>query len=237
MKSSYHNEKEILISLSGVSFSYGDNQILNDAKLEIHRGDYLGIVGSNGSGKTTLLKILLGLLIPAKGSVSIFGKNITEFKNNGRLGYVPQNAIQRDPFFPATVYDVVRMGIQKNGHDADKIKKALATVDMEQYVNTFVRNLSGGQQQRIFIARALVENPEILILDEPSVGLSREVRESFFTLLRTLNEEYKITIVLITHDIGHAAHDALHAACIIDGKICYHETVHSALHREHYHEH
>ena len=132
-----------IVEIKDVSFSYGSDEVLKDINLSIHTGDYLGLVGSNGSGKTTLLKIILGLLTPTSGSVKLFGKNIKEFKDWDRIGYVPQKATNFDANFPVTVREVVLMGrFGKRGlfhkvtdEDRQKASDALKVVDMLQYQN------------------------------------------------------------------------------------------------------
>src|SRR5699024_6913387 len=171
--------KESVLSLKNISFSYGDRQVLEDVNLSIPKGDFLGLVGPNGGGKTTLIKIILGLLKPDKGDVKILNEPLTSFKQWNRIGYVSQKANSFNKGFPATVFEVVSMGLTaKIGYfrfmrkkDKAKVLQAIKDVDMEEYTYENIGKLSGGQQQRIFIARALVGNPEILILDEPTVGV------------------------------------------------------------------
>lgn len=211
-----------VIEIKDVSFSYGETEILKNINLNIHRGDYLGIVGSNGSGKTTLLKIILGLLKPTTGHVLLFGKDSEDFKTREKIGYVPQKATHFDEGFPATVHEVVLMGrYAKKGlfgrmtqEDHRKSKEALELVGMSAYHNRLIGELSGGQQQRVFIARALAGEPEVLFLDEPTIGIDMEVKKEFYNLLRTLNEQLHLTIVLITHDIESIQHDSMHIACV-----------------------
>ena len=221
-----------IVEIKDVSFSYGNEQVLKDINLSVHAGDYLGLVGSNGSGKTTLLKIILGLLIPSFGTVKLFGKDIKEFKDWDRIGYVPQKATNFDSNFPVTVREVVLMGrFGKRGlfhkvtdEDRQKASDALKVVDMLQYQNRSIGDLSGGQQQRVFIARALAGDPEIVFLDEPTVGVEKEVKDAFYKLLRKLNEEFHLTVVLVTHDIESMAHEAMHVACI-DRTLVFHNSI------------
>jgi zinc transport system ATP-binding protein len=216
--------KEAIISLKDISFSYGDAPVLSGASLDVHRGDYLSVVGANGAGKTTLMRIMLGLINPTSGSVELFGVPIEKFENRGRVGYIPQLATSIDKNFPASVADVVRMGcIPASRKDDEKVAQALALVSMEDFSSRLIRDLSGGQQQRVMIARALVNSPEVLVLDEPTVGLAANIRDEFFALLHKLNREQSITIVLITHDVEHVEAEEIRVACVEGGRVCYHE--------------
>ncbi len=225
-----HNEN--LIELADVSFSYNGNEVLKHINLTVHKGDYLGLVGSNGSGKTTLIKIILGLVEPSTGTVKLFGEDIKKFKNWPKIGYVPQKATNFDANFPATVEEVVLMGrFSKRGffknvttEDYDKVRKALEYVGMWDLKDRLIGDLSGGQQQRAFIARALVGEPEVLVLDEPTVGVEKTVKDEFYSLLKKLNEEMHLTVLLVTHDIESMADQAMHVVCI-DCTAFFHESV------------
>ncbi|HAS80643.1 MAG: Zinc uptake system ATP-binding protein zurA [Candidatus Nomurabacteria bacterium GW2011_GWE1_32_28] len=222
-----------IIEIKNISSSYGDETILNDINLSIHKGDYLGIVGSNGSGKTTLLRTILGLLSFKRGTIKLFGQDISVFKDWSKIGYVPQKVINFDNNFPVTVEEVVMMGrygklgLFKRINDKDKqeVYKALEQVEMLPYRNRPIGDLSGGQQQRVFIARALTGNPEIIFLDEPTVGVEKDIKEKFYKLLHDLNEKLKLTIVIVTHDIESMSHEAMHVACIKDHTLIFHESI------------
>lgn len=226
------DSKENIIEINNISFSYGSHQILNSINLQIHKGDYLGMVGGNGAGKTTLLKIVLGLLKPSSGNIKLFGQDIKDFKDWSKIGYVPQKATNFDTNFPATVEEVVLMGrFGKRGlfnhitdEDRSKADEALRQVDMWEQRRELVGDLSGGQQQRVFIARALAGDPEIIFLDEPTVGVEKEIKDEFYKLLRMLNEKLHLTVVLVTHDIESIAHEAMHIACI-DCTLVFHNSV------------
>lgn len=205
-----HNvdHEENIIECNGICFSYGPNTILHDVTINVHRGDYLGIVGPNGGGKTTLLKIMIGLLTSQCGSVKLFGTDIKNFKDWHKIGYVPQKATSFDANFPATVFEVVLMGTfgkRGIGHratteDKQATMNALKKVEMDGFAYRLIGDLSGGQQQRVFIARALVSNPEVIFLDEPTTGVDEEAQKEFYALLRTLNRTYNVTLVFISHD-------------------------------------
>lgn len=226
------DHKENIVEVAGISFSYDGNEVLRDINLSIHRGDYLALVGGNGSGKTTLLKLILGLLQPQEGSIRLFGQDIRSFKAWEKIGYVPQKATSFDPLFPATAEEVVlmgrygRRGLLNRITDADRTAayEALEQVGMLPERTTLIGNLSGGQQQRVFIARALAGKPDIIFLDEPTVGVEQAVRQDFYSLLKKMNEDLDLTVVLVTHDLEGVAHEAMHVACV-DRTLFFHESV------------
>ena len=213
---------DVLISIEGVSFSYGDTKVLDRITFPIRSGDFLSIIGPNGSGKTTLIKIILGLLTPSEGKIRIFGENGTAFTQWEKLGYVPQKATHVDPFFPVSAKEVVEMGLVSSRkflgankkEDEGRIQRALRQVGMESYEDWRIGKLSGGQQQRVFIARAIVNEPTILFLDEPTTGVDAETQEHFYDMLDDLNTKESITIVLVTHDIGVVNKHVNQVACL-----------------------
>lgn len=217
------NSTKNLIEVKDLSFSY-DNQeeILKGINLSLQKGDYLGIIGPNGGGKTTLIRLILGLLKPSKGSIKLFGQDITNFKDKSKIGYVPQKLVNLDTNFPATVEEVVAMGLYPkkppftllDKSDRGKINIALERVDLVDLRNKLIGELSGGQQQRTFIARSLVSDPEIIFLDEPTVGVDIKAQENFYTLLEKLNREFDLTLVLVTHDIDVVVNESTQLACI-----------------------
>jgi len=198
------NELEI-VKLQNIRVSYGSVLALEDVTLSIFQHDFLGIIGPNGGGKSTMLKVLLGLVKPDSGSVSVFGK--TPEQARSRIGYVSQRpSFDRD--FPASVLDVVMMGrYGKAGlirrysrEDKAAVEKALVRVGMEDYRDKEIGRLSGGQQQRVFVARALVAEPELLLLDEPTASIDSTMQTEFYELLAELKQD--LTIVMVSHDIG-----------------------------------
>jgi len=211
-----------IIEVVHVSFAYEGNTVLENVSLNVHLGDYLGVVGPNGGGKTTLLKIMLGLLQPQKGSVKLFGQEISKFKDWYKIGYVPQKATSFDPNFPATVFEIVSMGrFGKRGlfkfltkKDKDIIQSSINEVGMSGFEKRLIGDLSGGQQQRIFIARALAGEPEVIFLDEPTTGVDQATEEQFYEMLRHLNEERNLTLVLVSHDIDVVSRETTEIACV-----------------------
>lgn len=210
------------IEINDLSFHYEDRQALKHINITVPQGSFLGLVGPNGSGKSTLIKCIFGLLHPQDGVVRLFGTPVKSFKRWDRLGYVSQKANSFNSGFPATVYEVVSMGLfGKVGllrflkkHHKDKIYEAIETVGMSEFAHQNVGKLSGGQQQRVFIARALVSDPELLILDEPTVGIDAKSVENFYGLLGRLNREQGITLLLVTHDIGTITDRVTDIACL-----------------------
>ncbi|MFT7005236.1 MAG: zinc transport system ATP-binding protein [Sulfurimonas sp.] len=204
-----------IFDVKNLYFKAGDQEILSNVSLEIFSSQYIAIIGPNGGGKTTLIRILLGLEKATSGEVRIFGKLVKDFKDWYKIGYVPQRAMLVDASFPGTVEDVVNMGrtsqrklfSRESEEDRSCVLDAMQKMDVYNLKDKMIGTLSGGQRQRVMIARALASNPEILILDEPNTGVDMLSQKRFYTLLKQLNKEEKITIVFITHDIGVIADD------------------------------
>jgi len=197
-------DKEV-VRLEDVWVQYNGVPILEGINLAIEQDDFLGIIGPNGGGKTTLLKIILGLISPSRGKVSVLGK--PPEKSRSKIGYVPQhNLFDRD--FPISVGDVVLMGrYGKSGlfrryssEDRRATQDALQTVGMLDYKERQMGKLSGGELQRIFIARALVAEPKLLLLDEPTASVDPAMQTEFYELLEKLKK--RMAIVLVSHDIS-----------------------------------
>ncbi len=204
---------ENVIELKDVSFSFGKEPVLTNINLNVHRGDYVGIIGPNGSGKTTLLKIMIGLLNPDSGSVKL---------EVSKIGYVPQKATYFESSFPVTVWEVVMMGrYSQRGllrrvrrEDGQAVKDALEEVGMWESRDNLIHDLSGGEQQRVLIARALASSPEIIFLDEPTVGVDIGAQEKFYELLQKLNKKFGLTLVLVSHDIGVVTSEVNELVCV-----------------------
>lgn len=204
-----------IFDVKNLCFSAGGQEILSNISLEIFSAEYIAIIGPNGGGKTTLIRVLLGLEKPTRGEVRIFGKSVKDFKEWHKIGYVPQRATLVDASFPGTVEDVVNMGrtskrklfSRQSEEDKACVLDAMNKMDVYDLKDKMIGTLSGGQRQRVMCARALASKPEILILDEPNTGVDMVSQKRFYALLRQLNQEEKITIVFITHDIGVIADD------------------------------
>ena len=199
-----------IIKCEHTDFGYENHDAVIDLNLEIYPGDYLCVVGENGSGKSTLIKGILGLLKPTGGTLAV----ADELKRGG-IGYLPQQtAAQKD--FPATVQEVVLSGtLSRRGNRpfysmAERTLAAhnLERLGMEHLKNKCYRELSGGQQQRVLIARALCATEQLLILDEPITGLDPSAIQDFYHLIKKLNKEDGITIIMVSHDIGNVISQA-----------------------------
>ncbi|WP_240376630.1 metal ABC transporter ATP-binding protein [Bacillus piscicola] len=214
--------QQTVLETDNVSYRYSKQPVLENVSMEIKKGSFLGLVGPNGSGKSTLIKILLGLIAPDAGEIRLFGTPLKKFKHWEKIGYVSQKANSFNSGFPATVQEVVAMGLYGqmglfrflNKTHKRKIENALEQVGMSDYKKRTIGELSGGQQQRVFIARALVSEPDILILDEPTVGVDAQSVQQFYTLLSTLNIEKGMTLLLVTHDVGVMTRYVSHVACL-----------------------
>lgn len=198
----------IAFEAHNLTVSYDKRPVLWDVDFEIPEGQLVGVIGPNGSGKTTLLKAAMGMLPVDSGYVKVFEKNIDEIRE--RIGYVPQRQ-SVDWDFPATVFDVVSMGRYKKGRlfgrlsqsDKNIAAEALKRVEMWGYRDRRISDLSGGQQQRTFIARALAQQADIYLMDEPFVGIDAASEESILSLLRRMRSSGK-TVVLVHHDLHTA---------------------------------
>ncbi len=210
---------ESVIELSGVDFGYTSTTVVKDISLRIDPGEYAAVVGPNGSGKSTLMKVMLGLLRPNEGVAKLFGEPSHQFDDGSKIGYVAQHA-SASKEMPITVREVVKMGRfphvgfgRLSGEDWDIVDRALDTVGMTAFANRRVTQLSGGQRQRAFIARALASEADLLVLDEPTVGVDMESVEAFYNLLDSLNSN-GITVLLIEHDLGAVTEHAERVICL-----------------------
>ncbi|WP_043715489.1 metal ABC transporter ATP-binding protein [Symbiobacterium thermophilum] len=218
-----------VIEVRNVSFGYGKDLVLDRVSLTVGRGEYLGLIGPNGSGKTTLLRLILGLLPLTQGEIRLFGTPVQQFRERWRVGYVAQKAASFNSAFPATVEEVVSTGLTARrglfrrftASDRLAVRQALDRVGLLPYKDRLVGRLSGGQQQRVFIARALVSRPELLILDEPTVGVDASAEGQFYRLIRRLREEMGLTVILVSHDIGAITHEVSALACL-NRRLFYH---------------
>ena len=197
-----------VLAIEGLCFSYSRAEVLDGISFRVKAGDYLGIVGPNGSGKSTLIRAVLGLVEPERGSIAIFGSPLFHFNEWRRVGYLPQRLKFFNPNFPATVEEIVRLGLlagkklprlAKKADDA-AVEKTLNLMGITDIRRRLIGDLSGGQQQRVLLARAVVSEPDLLILGEPTTALDPETRGNFYTLLEHLNREQGTTVILVTHD-------------------------------------
>ncbi|RAP76506.1 metal ABC transporter ATP-binding protein [Paenibacillus montanisoli] len=197
-----------IIELEEVSFAYEQKPVIENISFSVQERDFVGVIGSNGAGKTTLLRMIVGLLKPTAGAIRLFGEPIQQFKDWNRIGYVPQKN-SFNPLFPATVREVVQSGLYNRNKlfkrvskaDAIKCDEALHAMKIEDLAGKRIGQLSGGQQQRAFLARALINNPALLILDEPTVGIDTETQEGFFHLIKHMHQHHNITFLMVSHDM------------------------------------
>jgi len=198
-----------LIELKGLSVQYGGTEALSQVSFDINAGDYIGIVGPNGSGKTTLVKALLGL-VPFEGTIRFLGESLSDFTSTKHIGYLPQKMSFLDQRFPATAKEIVVSGVycrkkfpkRLSQNDYKAAAEAMEILGVSNLSERPIGRLSGGQQQRILLARALVHHPQLLILDEPTVALDPQSRESFYATVKKLNKENGVTVLLVSHDVG-----------------------------------
>ena len=208
-------ESETVAEFRGVSFAYDRAPVLDGVSLAVEAGDFVSVIGPNGAGKTTLVKLLMGLLEPTAGWVSLFGGSPKERRH--LVGYVPQYT-SFDHRFPIRAAEVVRMGTLDRGisfrgrWERRVVQEALSRVGMEAQERTSFNELSGGQRQRVLIARALAARPRLLIMDEPTSNVDRAAEERLRGLLTELNEE--MTILLVTHDLGFVAPVVNKVVCV-----------------------
>ena len=207
-----------IIELKHVSFGYGNDLILQDVSFELPEGSFYALLGENGAGKSTLIRLLLGELSSTGGEdaeLRLFGKQIADFHDWKKIGFVRQNGFSDYANFPATAEEVIGanqydgIGHFSTSPAAWKKKKetagrALAMVEMSDFRKRLIGKLSGGQQQRILLARALVSEPSLLILDEPTAAMDEKSSEQFYRLLKRIQREQSVSILMVTHDLQAA---------------------------------
>ncbi|MBT7004684.1 MAG: metal ABC transporter ATP-binding protein [Chloroflexi bacterium] len=214
-------------------FSYDSDPVVRDINFSITPGEFAAILGPNGSGKTTLMKLALGLLKPTSGQVLLFGEPAETFTNWQKVGYVPQRTQATESRFPASVREIVNFG-SYSGFDplsifkrdkSNRVEEAMEMAGIAHLAPRRVSDLSVGQQQRMLIARSLVRRPDLLVMDEPVAGVDAAGEEQFHTMVRRLNRDLGITIVMVSHDIGAVMREATTCACI-NRDIVFHGPVH-----------
>lgn len=204
----YHETNQPILDVSHITVRYNGRNALENVTFHLHEGERVAVVGPNGAGKSTLFKVVAGVLPPTSGEVKVFGST------PGRhvcIGYIPQRS-QVDWNFPVTVADVVMMGRSAklgplnwpHKRDWEHVNHALATVDIANLASRQIGQLSGGQQQRMFIARALAQEAELMLMDEPLTGLDTPSQEGILDLLDRLKQE-RVTVMVATHDLDQAA--------------------------------
>ncbi|WP_346940137.1 metal ABC transporter ATP-binding protein [uncultured Clostridium sp.] len=200
-----------MIEIKDLCFSYNNSKpyIINNLSLNIDKKSYVSIIGANGSCKSTLIKLILNLLTPQKGTINLTSK---------KIGYVPQIVESFNSSFPITVWEML------NAHrnvlkikDKESITEALKKVGMFEYKNSLIGNLSGGQKQKIFIARAILANEDILILDEPSTGVDSKSMKEIYGLIASLNKKNGVTVISVEHNLETALQNSSHILTMDNG--------------------
>ncbi|NJI00437.1 ATP-binding cassette domain-containing protein [Staphylococcus hyicus] len=210
-----------VFELKNIDFYFDNKKVLENINIKINKGEFLAIVGPNGAGKSTLLKLILGLLPIQHGGIFVDGASYQKKLTTDKISYVSQKASSFTAGFPATVKEVILSGLTRkkrlfkwfNKDDLQKVDEVLKRLNITTLKEKNISELSGGQQQRVLIARALVSNPSVLILDEPTNGIDAKHVGEFYETLDHLKKE-GVTIILVTHDIGVVADTATKVACL-----------------------
>ena len=197
-----------IIEVKNLNFSYDSGEVLENINFKINRNDFITLIGNNGSGKSTLIKILIGELKNYQGIVKLFDKEVREINDWKKVGYVPQIDRDNSTNFPISVkemillnlyYDFNKFNLPKKKH-FKMVDDIISTFNLQDFKHKNFNELSGGQKQRVMIARAMIHNPELLIFDEPTVGIDKESKKDFYELIKHLNQHHNITIILVTHE-------------------------------------
>ncbi|MDR2699505.1 MAG: ABC transporter ATP-binding protein [Nitrososphaerota archaeon] len=199
-----------ILEAKNLNVTRNGTTVIENATFTINTGDYVGIVGPNGGGKTTLLSTLIGFLPYTRGSIHLFGTELTNFSSWQKIAYISQQATNFEDQFPLTVRELVSLGCIKKGkmgrrftqEDWKIVDDNLGFMGLSDVANRRIGQLSGGQKQRMFVAKALAHNPELILLDEPIVGVDSDAQEKFYKKLSDLNIERQITILIVTHDLA-----------------------------------
>ncbi len=197
------------IEVKDLYFGYTSQYVLKNLNLEVEEGQLITIIGENGSGKSTLMKLILGELKADRGDVKLLGKEVSKIKSFREVGYVPQVQNFDKIAFPITCLEMVTLNqyekfgfikIAKKKHK-DRGRQILEQMGLSSYINTPFNELSGGLQQRVIIARAMINDPKLIILDEPTAGVDKQSKRDFLQLIRKINRESKVTVMIVTHEL------------------------------------
>lgn len=233
---------ENIIKVENLGFDYGEGWVFHKLDLAIPKGDFVAVIGANGAGKSTLMKMLANVIPPTAGEIYYYGQPIEKFTEWHKIGYVAQNPVRMQRNFPISVEEVVSLGLLDgsiglpffSSEQKARVKELLSQFQLENLRHRKIGELSGGQQQRVFLARAMVKKPEILLLDEPATGIDTSSKEALYAMLKRINSEQGVTIIMISHDLELAAEAAKSALCINHG-VCFRGEVHAALKHHHAH--
>jgi zinc transport system ATP-binding protein len=220
-----------VIKVKDLCFTYNSVKTLDNINFAVNKGDFLGIIGENGAGKSTLLKLITKSLKYDTGEITILGDEIDAFDSWNKIGYLSQKVTSFNLSFPATVEEIVGANLYKKVGLFKRIKRehrqmiseALKKVGMDGYEKRMIGELSGGQQQRVFIARMIVNEPEVLLLDEPTVGIDAKSQEIILSLVKKFNEENGVTVLIISHDM-QAIEYYCHRVLVMSNKSIYEKT-------------
>lgn len=213
------------IKISNLKFSYPANEVLKGLDLDVDHGGVTGLIGQNGSGKTTLLKLILGQLKPDSGEILIYGKKPKEAIGKESIAYIAQGGLGEGENFPGSCLEILSLSLYKETsifnffreNYREKASRALESVGMAGFEERLIGELSGGQRQRVLLAKALVSQPKLLILDEPTKGLDSSTTDDFFELLKKLNQKNNMTIFIISHDLERMVSFAKDIYCLGKG--------------------
>ena len=212
-----------ILEIKNLSASYNNHDAIKDVNIVVNKGEYICLVGENGSGKSTLIKTIIGLHKKDSGEINIS-------LENDKIGYVAQNNM-KDLSFPATAKEIIMTGVQRHRKlpfytkkDWEMFENVCNMLSIKDIVNKQIGNLSGGQRQRVILARALIRNPELIILDEPCSGLDINITKEFYSILDKLHKEHSVTIIMATHDLDEIKTMDVRVICMattvkFDGKI------------------
>ena len=218
---------EEILRVSNLSVNRSGNEVIHDINLTITCGEFVGIVGPNGGGKSTLMLTILGILTPRTGSVKIYDLAPMSKQTLGKVGWVPQAATNLPQNLQITVKEFIQLGtlnpkslFQLSNKEREKVQKIIETIGLDEYANTRISNLSGGQKQRAAIGKALASDADLLLMDEPMVGVDGESRNSIMRLLDGLCHNQNKTIVMISHDLASIKR-TVHRMVYLEQKIRY----------------
>lgn len=220
-----------ILEVSSLTVKYSKNIALEDVNFTIQAGDYLGIVGPNGSGKTTLINSILGLINPSLGNIII---------KEGGLGYLPQKSLKSQGLFPAKVSEIIATGLLANKkgfrfytkEDYIRVDSILNNLNISHLKDSKIGELSGGQQQKVFLARAMVSDPSILILDEPTNYLDSKAKDELYSALNMLNKKQNVTMIVISHDLASIG-KYINKLLYLENKVKFFGTYHDFLNNLH----
>lgn len=218
---------EPVLQIEQIRFGYAHDPLFADVTFSVEHGDFVGIIGANGTGKSTLLKLILGIIPPSSGSIRILGQEISQFRGWQRVGYLAQGQVWTGRGFPATATEVVqadlnaRLGMLRfpGKKQREKVADALELVGLRDKAHQLIGTLSGGQQQRVMLARVLVTEPDLMVLDEPSTGIDTRSAIDLYQILQTLNRDRGMTVVMVTHDIERVRSCLTRVLCLENGSL------------------